>query len=474
VTDRRHFLHATGAGFGAVALAGLGDRAAAGGVRIDPTKPLTPRPPHFAPKAKRVIHLFMWGAPGSMDTFDYKPELLRLNGKPTPASILDRVKKLGGLVEQNQNQLFAGPWKWKRHGQSGLWASELFAETARHADDLCVVKSLTVESANHGPAMHQWNTGVVLAGKPSMGAWATYGLGSENQNLPGYVVLYKVAPVGGPTNWGAGFLPAAFQGTSLRADGPPVLNAAPPPEFAAGQRATLDFVGELNRRHAAARPGLGDLDGRVASYELAYRMQAEALALGDLSKETKETRDLYGVDDPDANVARFARMCLQARRLAEKGVRFVQVYSAMDKEGWDAHSKLEANHRLNARMTDRPIAALLTDLKRRGLFDDTLVMWGGEFGRTPTLQSDGRNHNPLGCTAWLAGGGVKGGQSIGETDAVGYAAEADPHPVKDLHATLLHGLGLRCDNLFFEQDGRQERLTGVAGTASVIPGVFGG
>ena len=470
-TDRRAFL--AGAGLGGVALAGLlADDARATGPAPDPARPLLPRPPHFAPRAKRVIHLFMWGAPSQVDLFDYKPELQKLAGKPVPGSF-KKADKVGGVFNACRDELVAGPWKWAQHGTSGLWVSDLMPETAKHADELCVVRSLYADSSNHAPAMYQMNTGAILAGKPSFGSWLTYGLGSENQNLPGYVVLFKVAPLGGPPNWGSAFLPAAFQGTSLRTDGPPVLDAAPPAAFAAGQRAALDFAGELNRRHAAARPGVPDLDGRIASYELAYRMQAEALDLGDLSKETAETRALYGVDAPDKNGAQFARMCLQARRLSERGVRVVQVYSAMDKDGWDAHDDIVSNHRRNSRMTDKPVAALLTDLKRRGLWDETLVVWGAEFGRTPMAQGKtGRNHNPYGFTCWLAGGGVKGGQTIGATDAIGLRAEVDPHPVKDLHATVLAGLGLRCDDLGFEQAGRQERLTGVAGTAHPIPGVF--
>jgi hypothetical protein len=317
------------------------------------------------------------------------------------------------------------------------------------------------------------NTGVTISGKPSMGSWVTYGLGSANQNLPGFVLLFKVAGLGGSANWSNAFLPAAFQGTQFRHDGPPVRDLQPPDELADVQRSTLDLVQHFNRAHAAARPGVLDLDGRIASYELAYRMQAEALDVGDLAQETKRTAELYAIDDKNKDKALFGRQCLLARRLVERGVRFVQIYHAVDKLGWDGHSSNHDFHRRNAEHTDQGTAALLTDLKERGLLDDTLVIWGGEFGRTPMMQgSGGRNHNPYGFTMWLAGGGVKGGQSIGATDEIGLRAVESPHSVKDLHATILTALGLRPEDLFFAHNGRPERLTGVAGSATPIPGVL--
>jgi len=479
VNSRRDFLLRTGAGFGGIALAGLmAEAARADGAKarpiIDPTRPLAARPPHFAPKAKRVIFLFMYGSPSQVDTFDYKPDLLRLDGKPVPGSF-KKADKVGGVFNACKDELMAGPWKWKRHGEGGLWVSDLLPETAKVADHLCVIKSMVSESSNHAPAAYQMNTGVTISGKPSMGSWITYGLGSENENLPGYVLLYKVAGMGGSANWGNGFLPAAFQGTPFRHEGAPVLDLQPPSDLAETQRSTLDLIQSLNRQHRAARPsGPLDLDGRIASYELAYRMQSEALDVGDLGHESAETLALYGLDSDNKDMALFGRMCLLSRRLAEKGVRFVQIYNSVDKLGWDGHDDNTGNHKQNASQTDRPIAGLLTDLKRRGLLDETLVVWAGEFGRTPMVQGNrGRNHNPYGFTVWMAGGGVKGGVSVGETDAIGLRAERSPFAVKDLHATILTAMGLHPQELSFEHDGRPERLTGVAGSAKVIPGVLG-
>jgi len=479
VNSRRDFLFRAGAGFGGIALAGLmAEAARADGAKarpiIDPTRPLAARPPHFAPKAKRVIFLFMYGSPSQVDTFDYKPDLLRLDGKPVPDSF-KRADKVGGVFNACKDELMAGPWKWKRHGEGGLWVSDLLPETAKVADHLCVIKSMVSESSNHAPAAYQMNTGVTISGKPSMGSWITYGLGSENENLPGYVLLYKVAGMGGSANWGNGFLPAAFQGTPFRHEGAPVLDLQPPSNLAETQRSTLDLIQSLNRQHRAARPcGPLDLDGRIASYELAYRMQSEALDVGDLGHESAETLALYGLDSDNKDMALFGRMCLLSRRLAEKGVRFVQIYNSVDKLGWDGHDDNTGNHKRNASQTDRPIAGLLTDLKRRGLLDETLVVWAGEFGRTPMVQGNrGRNHNPYGFTVWMAGGGVQGGVSVGETDAIGLRAERSPFAVKDLHATILTAMGLHPEELSFEHDGRPERLTGVAGSAKVIPGVLG-
>jgi hypothetical protein len=476
--SRRDFLTRAGAGFGSVALTGLLASAAKAEalqkrVVVDPVNPLTPRQPHFAPRAKNVIFLFMYGGPSQVDLFDYKPLLTELNGKPVPDSLKKKSDKVGGVFSACKDELMAGPWKWAQHGQSGLWVSDLLPHTARHADELCVIRSMHCESSNHAPATYQMNTGVTITGKPSMGSWITYGLGSANQNLPGFVLLFKVAGLGGSANWGNAFLPAAFQGTRFRHEGAPVLDLEPPLELAETQRSTIDLIQLLNRKHGAARPGLLDLDGRIAAYELAYRMQSEALDVGDLGSETKATLEMYGVDDKNKDKALFGRMCLLSRRLVEKGVRFVQLYNAVDKHGWDGHDNSETYHKRNAEQTDQPIAALLTDLKQRGLLDETLVIWAGEFGRTPMMQGGkGRNHNPYGFTIWLAGGGVKGGQAIGETDEIGLRAEKDPHSVKDLHATVLTALGLNPDDLYFEHNGRPERLTGVAGSAKPIREVF--
>jgi hypothetical protein len=318
------------------------------------------------------------------------------------------------------------------------------------------------------------NTGVILGGKPSLGSWVTYGLGSENDNLPGYVLLFEVGGIGGSVNWSNAFLPAAFQGTRFRHQGPPLVNLDPPASLASVQRSTLDLAQAFNKRHRDSRPGRPDLDGRIATYELAYRMQAEAADVGDLSDETAETLAKYGVDDKDRAKASYGRMLLLSRRLVERGVRVVQIYNAVDKFGWDAHDSSHDYHERNSRQIDGPTAALLDDLARRGMLDETLVVWGGEFGRTPMEQgSGGRNHNPYGFTVWLAGGGVQGGRSIGSTDEIGLRAVDDRQHIRDLHATILRALGLDHERLTFEHDGREERITGVLNAARPIPGVLG-
>jgi hypothetical protein len=475
--NRRDFLTSCCSGMGGLALSSLLSSAAKAQERktieIDPLQPLSLRAPHFRPRAKRVIFLYQYGGPSQVDMWDYKPLLAELHGKPVPAAIKEKKDKVGGVFKQCHDKLMNGPWTWKRHGESGLWASDLVRATAAHADDLCLIRSMQAESSNHAPATYQMNTGVILPGKPSLGSWLTYGLGSENQNLPGYVLLFKVAGLGGSPNWSNGFLPAAFQGTQFRHEGDPVLDLRPPERFAGAQRDTLDAIQQFNAEHRDARPGVLDLDGRIASYELAYRMQSEALEVGDLAGEPKEIRDSYCLESKNKSEAMYGRMCLLARRLSEKGVRIVQLYNAVDKYGWDGHEKNTDNHKANAEQTDRPTAALLADLKRRGLLDETLVIWASEFGRTPMEQGGGgRGHNPYGFTIWMAGGGVKGGQAIGATDEIGLRAEVDPHPVKDFHATLLTAMGLRPDDLSFEHAGRPERLTGVAGSSKVIPGVL--
>ncbi len=475
--SRRDFLLRTGAGFGGVALTALLAAEARAdqrkpAVTFDSAGPLAPRLPHLPAKAKNVIFLFMYGGPGSMDLFDYKPKLQELHGKPVPESF-KKSFGLAGSLNMNKDELMGGPWKWARHGKSGLWVSDMMPHTARHADDLCVIRSMVSDSSNHAPATFQMNTGAIISGKPSMGSWITYGLGSQNQNLPGYVLLYKVAGLGGSGNWSNGFLPAAFQGTQFRHEGAPVLDLNPPDEFASVQRSTIDAVQAFNRKHLQSRPGQLDLEGRISSYELAYRMQSEALTVGDVASESVATREMYGLEEKNKDTAMFGRMCLLSRRLVEKGVRFVQLYSAVDKNGWDAHDKNEDYVRRNSAQVDKPVAALLADLKQRGMLDETLVVWAGEFGRTPMVQgSSGRNHNPLGFTVWMAGGGIQGGRVIGETDEIGLRAVVDPHPVKNLHATILHALGLRHDDLYFEHSGRPERLTGVAGTAKIISGAI--
>ena len=476
--SRRDFLTHTGGGFASVAMSALlADELQAAAPQqqpIDPLQPLAERLPHFLPKAKRVIFLFQYGGPSTFDLLDYKPQLLKLNGQPVPESFKQNPDKVGGVFHHCKDELMAGPWNWAQHGQSGQWVSELLPHTAKQIDELCQVRSMFSESSNHAPATYLMNTGAILGGKPSLGSWVTYGLGSVNQNLPGYVLLYKVGGLGGSANWSNAFLPAAFQGTQFRHEGSPVLNLQPPAEFADVQRSTLDFAQALNRQHAAKRPGVLDLDGRIASYELAYRMQSQALDIGELSFETKATQDAYGLHDENKDKATFARMCLLSRRLVEKGVRFVQLYNAVDKLGWDGHDKNTDYNIRNAAQTDQPIAALLADLKQRGLLDSTLVIWAGEFGRTPMMQgNNGRNHNPYGFTIWMAGGGVKAGSVIGSTDEIGLRAAEQPQSIKNLHATILTALGLNPDDLFLEHAGRQERLTGVAQSWKTIPGVLG-
>jgi Protein of unknown function (DUF1501) len=475
--NRRDFLQQSGGGFGSVVLAALmaEETRAASPQRktIDPLNPLTERLSHVAPRAKQVIFLFQYGGPSTFDLIDYKPELIKLNGQPVPESFKQHNDKVGGVLNHCKDELMSGPWKWAQHGESGLWFSDLLPHTAQHADELCLVRSMFSESSNHAPATYLMNTGSILGGKPSMGSWVTYGLGSLNQNLPGYVLLYKVGGLGGSANWSNGFLPAAFQGTQFRYEGPPVLNLQPPANLAGVQRSTLDVVQQLNRKHAMQRSAVLDLEGRIASYELAYRMQSEAIDVGELAQETQQTQDAYGLNDDNKNKALFGRMCLLSRRLVEKGVRFVQLYNAVDKLGWDGHDNNTEYHQRNAGQTDQPIAALLADLKQRGLLDTTLVVWAGEFGRTPMMQgNNGRNHNPYGFTIWMAGGGVKSGQVIGATDEIGLRAVDQPQSVKNLHATILTALGLQPDDLYFETNGRQERLTGVAQSWKVIPGVL--
>ncbi|MHA3771286.1 DUF1501 domain-containing protein [Verrucomicrobiota bacterium sgz303538] len=478
--SRRDFLGRVTGGFGALALGALASWEARGAqapaVEIDPINPFAPRRPHFAPKAKSVIFLFMVGGPSHVDTFDYKPELQKLDGKPVPESIKKALQnsRHANVFQGCKEELMASPFKWERYGESGMWVSELYPEIGKHVDDLCFIHSVQADSNNHAPASYQMHTGEIQAGKASLGSWITYGLGTENQNLPGYVLLFEAGPLGGAANYSNGFLPAAFQGTRLRDEGTPVLDLLPPDEFAEGQRASLDLVRELNMKHRAARPGVTELDARIASYELAYRMQSAAMEVGDLDKESENLRRSYGFEHQDKRVVNFGRKCLLARRLVERGVRFVQVYNMCDKDGWDAHENLSKNHPPLARQTDQPIAALIADLKQRGLFDETLVIWASEFGRTPMMQGNrGRQHNAAGFTIWMAGGGVKPGTRIGATDDIGLMAVEQPVSFKDLHATILAALGLRSDDLFFEHNGRAERITGVAGTARVIPGVLG-
>ncbi|MCY4187909.1 MAG: DUF1501 domain-containing protein [Bryobacterales bacterium] len=455
---RRDLMKVLGGGLANVGLAsvlaGDGALAASGGSG--------PPAPHFAPKAKSVISIFCYGGPSHIDTFDPKPELEKHAGE-VMAGVGEVVVSQG-----NPGGLMPSPWKFRKHGQSGIEVSELFPQVARHVDDIAVVRSMHTQSNDHGPALYQMNTGTVLAGHPSVGSWLTYGLGSENRNLPGYVVFtdHRGGPINGQPNWGAGFMPAAFQGTQFRSTGDPIVDLRPPKEISRErQRKWLDLLRDLNREHLARNPGDSELSARIQSYELAYNMQVHATEAIDISKESGATRQLYGLDDDRTRF--FGRQALMARRLVERGVRVVQLYSGggNHEPTWDQHWSLQHFHTMHAGETDGPIAGLLADLKQRGLFDETLVVWHGEFGRMPISQRlDGRDHNPYGFTVWLAGGGVKGGTVVGATDQFGYRAVESRKSVYDLHATLLHLMGLDHEKLAYHHNGRDMRLTDVHGS----------
>ena len=452
--NRRDFLVRGGAGFGALALTYLleSERMLAAAAA-----PASTRPAHFPAKAKSVIFLFMEGGPSHLDTFDPKPKLREMAGQTLPESFRKNLITAMGEVE---SPLLADKREWKQHGKSGIWVSNWLPHIAECVDDLAVIRSCWGDGLNHANGVGQMNTGSILGGRPSLGSWVNYGLGSENQNLPAFTVLCDNSSnvIGGPRNWGAGFMPATYQGVRLGAATEPFPNLNPPRGIGAEQqRGKLDYLLEMNRQHAQAHPEASELDARIRSYELAFRMQAEAPEAVDLAKETEATKKLYGMDDKETTV--FGRNCLLARRLVERGVRFVQLYSGTGSK-WDAHSKIEQNHTALCRATDKPIAGLLRDLKARGLLDSTLVIWGGEFGRTPMSEKgDGRDHNPTGFTMWMAGGGVKGGQVIGETDELGLYATKDRLHVHDIHATILHLMGLDHTKLIYRHQGRPERLT---------------
>jgi hypothetical protein len=450
-------------GFGSIALTALlredGLLAGEQGVATDGM-------PTSRPTAKNVVFLFMGGGPSQVDTFDPKPLLRELDGREVPESIAGGVPRIARSPLHN---LLPSPWKYRRHGESGIPVSDLFPHVAQCVDDLCVIRSCRHDSPIHAPAEFIATTGTQLGDRPSLGAWVTYGLGSENRDLPGFVVFTAHSETLRPPTIGAGFLPARWQGTLVDAErGVPNL-AMPEDVTPPMRRAQLDLIDTLNRRHLERHGNRSDLEARVRSYELAFRMQTAAPEAFDLAVETQETRALYGLDQKET--AEYGRQCLLARRLVERGVRFVQLRSG----GWDAHSEIATAHAKSCRSTDQPIAALLTDLKRRGLLDETLVVWGGEFGRTPTAEGSGtragRDHSPSGYTMWLAGGGVRGGQVIGATDPVGYAAVERPVHPNDLHATILHALGVEQHALYYEHHNRREVVTVNGG--EVIAEVFG-
>jgi hypothetical protein len=454
VVSRRELLRQSATGFGMLALADLLARTAAADDRA--ANPLAPRPPHFPAKAKRVIFLFMHGGPSQVDTFDYKPLLQRDNGKPLPFA-KPRV------VSSQTGNLLASPWKFKQYGKSGAWVSELFPQIASRVDDLCLIRSMHGSNSRHGGALLELHTGSDTFVRPSMGSWVTYGLGTENQNLPGFLTICPTLTHGGVNNWSSAFLPAAYQGTPLGSSSVPSDQARVP--FIKGetprdlQRLELDLLASIDRERLARTGPDAALEGRIQSFEMAFRMQSAAPEAQDLAGETAETLKLYGIDD--GRTRNFGRQCLMARRFAERGVRFVQ---ATHSYKWDQHDALRAGHANNAFEVDKPIAGLLTDLKRRGLLKDTLVIWGGEFGRTPVAQgTDGRDHNPHGFTMWLAGGGVKGGVVHGATDDYGYFAVDKKVHFHDLHATVLHLLGLDHTRLTYRHAGRDFRLTDVHG-----------
>lgn len=452
------------AGFGAVALADMFGQSA----RAAPVSSLlSAKAPMFPARAKRVIFLHMAGGVSQVDSFDPKPALTRAHGKPFPG-------EMPKIVREPTGNCYASPFSFKRYGQCGLEVSELFPKTAQHADDLCVIRSMAADNINHSGAWLQMHTGEQTFSRPSMGAWLLYGLGTENQNLPGFIVLSPALFSNGPALCGSSFLPPAFQGTWVQDLEQPIANLANGRLSPIQQRSQLDVLARLNAAHRQRREDDARLDARIASFELAYRMQAEAPDAFSLAGETEATKKLYGIDNPVSE--RFGKQCLLARRLAERGVRMVAVLhtsagNVTSTNLWDQHANLESGHRRNAAASDQPISGLLTDLKARGLLEDTLVVWGMEFGRTPTVQkANGREHNPFGFTMWLAGGGVKGGHVHGATDEFGYYAIDQRVHVHDLHATLLHLLGLDHEKLTYRHDGRDYRLTDVSG--HVVKGIL--
>ncbi|HTN73871.1 MAG TPA: DUF1501 domain-containing protein [Pirellulaceae bacterium] len=449
--SRREMLRTSSAGFGGFALAALlGSEAAAA------DNPLAPKAPHFAAKAKRVIFLFMHGGPSHVDTFDYKPQLTRDDGKPLPFA-------KPRIVSSPTDNLLASPWKFQQYGQSGAWVSDLFPHVGKCVDDLCIINSMHGSNSRHGGALLELHTGSDTFIRPSMGSWITYGLGTENQDLPGFVTICPSLSHGGVNNWSSAFLPAAYQGTPLGSAGVPADQVAIPftdSQTPRGiQRQELDLLGAMNRERLHQTGPDAGLEGRIESFELAFRMQAAAPELQEISQETPATLKLYGLDDD--RTKNFGRQCLMARRFAERGVRFIQVSHSYK---WDQHGGLKADHAKNAAEVDLPIAGLLQDLKQRGLLDETLVLWGGEFGRTPAGQGrDGRDHHPHAFSMWMAGGGVKPGMIYGRSDDYGYYAVENKVHFHDLHATMLHLLGLDHKRLTYRYAGRDFRLTDVKG-----------
>ncbi|WP_417745937.1 DUF1501 domain-containing protein [Rosistilla oblonga] len=450
--SRRWFMQDCGVGLGSIALASLINESASAAT----DDPLSVKTPHFPGKVKNVIFLFMAGAPSQFELFDNKPELAKFDGQLPPAELLEGYR----AAFINPNSKLLGPkFKFAKHGQSGAEISELLPYTAAVADELTIIKSMKTDAFNHAPAQIMMNTGSQLFGKPSLGAWSLYGLGSESLDLPGFVVFSSgtKGPSGGSSNWGSGYLPTVYQGVQLRSVGDPVLYLSNPAGIDSRvQRDSLDAISELNRQRLA-ETGDPEIATRINSFEMAYRMQSSAPELMDISTETQETLDLYGVKPGESS---FAKNCLLARRLVEGGTRFVQLFH----EAWDQHGNLTKDIKKNCLATDQGCAALIQDLKQRGMLDETLVIWGGEFGRTPMVQgggNDGRDHHPNAFTMWMAGGGMKPGITYGGTDDLGFNSVIDPIHVRDLHATILHQLGFDHQRLTFKFQGLEQRLTGV-------------
>jgi hypothetical protein len=480
---RREFLWQVGGGFAGLALVDLLSRdgfftrqavAEPAKPAMDATYLLAPKPAHFPARAKRAVFLFMNGGPSQVDTFDPKPDLKRFDGTAyTPAAGI-QVGSNGRPV----GKLMASPFEFQKHGNSGLEISSLYPHLSKYADDLCVIRSMHADTAAHASGCLQMNTGNVIIGKPSLGSWLSYGLGSETESLPSFVVMTdpRGGPIGSASNWTAGYMPAAYQGTLFRSIGSPLLDLATPAGVGPRtQRESLDLLARLNHEHLRERPAESELAARIHTYELAYQMQTTAAEVVNLDNEDPATRRMYGLDEKITSD--FGRKCLITRRLLERGVRFVQLYSGGGhiEDTWDGHTDCITNHKLHAGETDQPIAALIADLKRSGLWEDTLLIWGGEFGRTPTsegLGKPGRDHDWYGFSMWLAGGGVRGGQAIGATDELGFRAVEDRCHVSDLHATILHLMGLDHTELSFFYQGLNQRLTGVEGNRRVIDKVL--
>lgn len=466
---RREFLTTIGGGFSGLALTGmLGQDGFFNSLKgSNLSGPLATKTPNYAAKAKRVIFLFMYGGPSHVDTFDYKPELFKYDGKTI------KVKTFGRGGRKNEGRVVGPKWRFQKHGESGQWVSELFPHLATCVDDIAFIKSMQADSPIHGSAMLMMNSGSIVSGSPSLGSWVNYGLGTVNQDLPGYVVMldHTGGPISGAKNWSNGYMPASFQGTTFNSEGSPVLNLKSIQSMSlTEQQKVISSLNHLNEGHLRKRYDNTNLEARIASYELAYKMQVSAPEAVELAQESEETIRLYGIDEE--RTRKFGTKCLIARRLVERNVRFIQVYSggAHNDDNWDAHGDLVFNHNKHAGATDKPIAGLLKDLKRRGLLEGTLVVWGGEFGRQPTAEyakGTGRDHNSFGFTMWMAGGGVKAGISLGSTDELGNNAVERPTHVKELHATILHLLGLDPNTLTFLHEGLDKKLVGTEGAAPI-------